>query len=243
MKFDVKSTPQRTLYNLINGLVAPRPIALVTSLSPEGRLNAAPFSSYNYLCINPPILGLGVAAKSVIDGKIEIKDTARNIERTGEFVVNVVTEDIAEKMNLCGVDFPSEISEPEMAGFTTEPSLVVRVPRLKESHAAFECKLYDTLKPGNNGARIILGSVVAVHVDDQFIDPGVPVPSPKGEAQGLVTPDPSPKRSGGPYIKAEELHSIGRMNGLSKYVRTRDAFFEVKRMNYEEWRTKQEKKP
>jgi flavin reductase (DIM6/NTAB) family NADH-FMN oxidoreductase RutF len=155
---------------------------------------------------------MGVAAKSVTDGQIELKDTARNIEQTGEYVVNVVTEDIAQKMNICGVDFPSEQSEPDIAGFTTEPSLVVKVPRLKESHAAFECKLYDTLKPGTAGARIILGSVVAVYVDDQYVDPA------------------------GPYIKAEELHSIGRMNGLSKYVHTRDAFFDVRRMNYEEWR-------
>jgi flavin reductase (DIM6/NTAB) family NADH-FMN oxidoreductase RutF len=215
MRFDVKNTPQRTIYSLINGLVAPRPIALVTTLSPNGLLNAAPFSSFNYLCINPPILGLGIAAKSVTDGKIEIKDTARNIEQTGEYVVNVVTEDIAQKMNICGVDFPSEISEPEMAGFTTEPSLVVKVPRLKESHAAFECKLYDTLKPGTAGSRIILGEVVAVYVDDQYMD------------------------EKGPYIKAEDLHSIGRMNGLSKYVHTRDAFFDVKRMNYEAWKGKQ----
>lgn len=215
MRFDVKSTPPRTLYNLINGLVAPRPIALVTTLSPQGLLNAAPFSSYNYLCINPPILGLGLAAKSILDGQILIKDTARNIEQTGEFVVNVVSEDIAEKMNICGVDFPSDQSEPEIAGFTTEPSLVVKVPRLKESHAAFECKLYDTLKPGNAGARIVLGSVVAVFVEDRFVDPA------------------------GPYIKAEDLHSIGRMNALSKYVRTRDAFFEVRRLNYAEWQEKQ----
>jgi flavin reductase (DIM6/NTAB) family NADH-FMN oxidoreductase RutF len=220
MRFDVKNTPQRTIYNLINGLVAPRPIALVTTLSPNGLLNAAPFSSFNYLCINPPILGLGVAPKGAASGQIEIKDTARNIEQTGEYVVNVVTEDIAQKMNICGVDFPSEISEPEMAGFTTEPSLVVKVPRLKESHAAFECKLYETLKPGTAGARIILGEVVAVYVDDQYLE----IPAEKGH---------------GPYIKAEDLHSIGRMNGLSKYVHTRDAFFDMKRMNYEEWKNQQ----
>ena len=216
MRFDIKNTPQRTIYNLINGLVAPRPIALVTTLSPNRLLNAAPFSSFNYLCINPPILGLGVAAKSFTDGKIEIKDTARNIEQTGEFVVNVVTEDIAEKMNICGVDFPSEMSEPEIAGFTTEPSLVVKVPRLKESHAAFECKLYDTLKPGDAGSRIILGSVVAVYVDDLFVD------KDKG------------------YINAQDLHSLGRMNSLNWYVKTEGAFTSIPRVNYAQW--KNEKK-
>jgi len=211
MRFDVQNTPIRTVYNLINGLVAPRPIALVTTLNPQGLLNAAPFSSFNYLCLNPPILGLGLAAKNTPPGQIEIKDTTRNIELTGEFVVNVVTEDIAQKMNICGVDFPSDQSEPQIAGFTTEPSLVVKVPRLKESHAAFECRLYETLKPGTAGSRIILGSVVAIYVDDQYVDPK------------------------GPYILAEELHSIGRMNGLNKYVHTRDAFLEITRMNYEQW--------
>jgi len=210
MQFDFKTTPQRTIYNLINGLVAPRPIALVISQSADGRLNAAPFSSYNYLCINPPILGLGISARP--NGDPNPKDTARNILETKEYVVNVVTEDIAEKMNLCGVDFPSDVNELEMAGLTTSPSLVVKPPRIQEAHAAFECQLDEVLTPGNAGSRIVLGSVVAAYVEDQFIDPQ------------------------GPYVLAEELHSIGRMNGLSKYVHTRDAFFEVKRMNYSQWR-------
>jgi flavin reductase (DIM6/NTAB) family NADH-FMN oxidoreductase RutF len=207
MNFEVKNTEKRVVYNLINGLVAPRPIALVTSMNAQGKVNAAPFSAYNYLCLDPPILGLGIAFKSGEgDG---LKDTARNIEQTREFVVNVVTEDIGEKMNICGVDFPPEVSEIEKAGFTTEKSLVVQPPRIKEAHAALECKLYETLKPGKS--RIILGEVVAVFVEDQFVDPK------------------------GPYILAQDLHSIGRMNGTSHYVRTHDAFFDITRLNYEQW--------
>lgn len=208
MKFDVGQIPKRTTYNLINGLVAPRPIALVTSLGPGNKLNAAPFSSYNYLYLDPPILGFGVAAPPA--GK-DLKDTARNIEQTGEYVVNVVTEDIGRQMNICGVDFPAEVSEVEMAGFTPEPSTVVKTPRIKEAHAALECRLYQMLKPGPGEARIVLGNVVAIFVEDRFVDPK------------------------GPYILAKELHSIGRMNGLSNYVHTRDAFYEIQRLNYELW--------
>jgi hypothetical protein len=114
------------------------------------------------------------------------KDTARNIRRTGEFVVNVVTEDIAEKMNICAADFPPGMSEVELAGFTTAPSQLVKPPRLAEAHAALE---------------------------DRYLDPS------------------------GPYIKADEMHSFGRMNGLGNYVRTRDAFMTIPRISYEEWKS------
>src|ERR1700690_4262750 len=117
MNFDVEKTRGRETYNLLIGLVAPRPIALVTSMNEDGRLNAAPFSAYNYLCTDPPIIGVGVTNRP--DQRFVPKDTARNIRRTGEFVVNVVTEDIAEKMNICATDFPPEMSEVELAGFTT----------------------------------------------------------------------------------------------------------------------------
>jgi flavin reductase (DIM6/NTAB) family NADH-FMN oxidoreductase RutF len=208
MQLDFQQITNREIYNLINGLVAPRPIALVTSLSPEGRLNAAPFSAYNYLCTHPPIIGIGIAARNA-EG--EMKDTSRNIEFTNEFVVNVVTEDIAQKMNICGIEFPSDVSELEMAGFTIAPSLIVKVPRIKEAHAALECRLYESLKP-RGAARIILGEVVAAYVEDRFIS------------------NPDHK-----YINAQELHSIGRMNALNNYVRTQDAFISIPRLNYEQW--------
>lgn len=207
MNFDFEKTEKRVIYNLINGLVAPRPIALVTTVNAKGQVNAAPFSSYNYMCLDPPILGLGLSAK--IGEEDGLKDTTRNIEETREFTVNVVTEDIGEKMNICGVDFPPEVSEVEKAGFTTAPSQLVKPPRLKEAHAALECRLYEILKPSKS--RIILGRVVAVFVEDRYVDPN------------------------GPYIKAEDLHAIGRMNALSNYVRTRDAFIHIQRMNYKDW--------
>lgn len=208
MIFDLETPKGRTSHNLLIGLVAPRPIALVTSRDEDGRLNAAPFSSYNYLCTDPPILGLGVTNRTP-GGPIP-KDTAWNIRRTGEFVVNVVTEDMMPKMNICATDFPADVNEVEMAGFTTTPSEVVKVPRIAEAHAALECREFTTMEIGRS--RIILGRVVSVFVEDRFIDPA------------------------GPYVRAEELHAIGRMNGLGAYVRTRDAFLMMPRLTFEEWK-------
>jgi flavin reductase (DIM6/NTAB) family NADH-FMN oxidoreductase RutF len=216
MQFDIDTIPGSSTYKLLVGLVAPRPIALITSVNEQGRLNAAPFSAYNYLCTDPPIVGIGVTNRPPAPGIDQFvpKDTARNIRRTGEFVVNVVTEDIAEKMNICATDFPAEMSEVEIAGFTTAPSQKIKVPRLAEAHAALECREYTTMEIGRS--RIILGRVVNIYVEDRYVDPA------------------------GPYIHADELHSIGRMNGLSNYVRTRDAFITIPRITYEEWKKRQQ---
>lgn len=208
MKFDLEAISASQIYKLLVGLVAPRPIALITSIDEQGRVNAAPFSAYNYLCTDPPIVGIGVTNRPG-EGHVP-KDTARNIRRTGEFVVNVVTEDIAEKMNICATDFPAELSEVEMAGFTTAPSEKVKAPRLAEAHAAMECREFTTMEIGRS--RIILGRVVSVFIEDQFVD------------------------ASGPYVKAEELHAIGRMNGIGNYVRTRDAFITIPRLSYKNWK-------
>jgi flavin reductase (DIM6/NTAB) family NADH-FMN oxidoreductase RutF len=208
MRFDLENSRKGEAYKLLTGLVAPRPIALITSMDEEGRLNAAPFSAYNYLCTDPPIIGVGVTNRP--DQEFVPKDTARNIRRTGEFVVNIVTEDIARQMNICATDFPAGMNEVEIAGFTLVPSQSVKVPRIGEAHAALECREYTTMEIGRS--RIILGRVVAVYVEDRFVDPA------------------------GPYIYAEELHSIGRMNGLGNYVRTRDAFLTIPRISYKQWK-------
>ena len=208
MIFEMDSTPVDHVYKLLIGLVAPRPIALVTSMNENGQMNAAPYSAYNYLCTDPPIVALGVMDRP--GGEFVPKDTARNIRRKGEFVVNVVTEDLAKAMNICATDFPAEVSELEMAGLETAPSSVVKVPRIARAHAALECVEHATIEIGRS--RIILGRVVAMYVEDEFVDPA------------------------GPYIKAEELHAIGRMNGLGSYVRTRDAFMNVPRIPYAEWK-------
>src|SRR3984885_2904025 len=127
MNFDIEKTKAREVYNLLIGLAALRPIALVTSMNEDGVLNAAPFSSYDYLCTDPPIIGMGVMDRPT--GGFVPKDTARNIRRTGEFVVNVVTEDLLQAMNICATDFPAEVDELERAGVKKRPSQFVKSPR------------------------------------------------------------------------------------------------------------------
>jgi flavin reductase (DIM6/NTAB) family NADH-FMN oxidoreductase RutF len=207
MDFDISAISAHQTYNLLIGLVAPRPIAWITSHDLDGRLNAAPFSAYNYVGTDPPIVAIGVGNRP--GREILGKDTARNIRNTREFVINIVNEDVAEKMNICAIDFPAGTNELEIAGLTTEPSSKISVPRIAEAPAAMECREITTMEIGRS--RVVLGQVVAMHVQDEFIDPA------------------------GPYIRAEALHAVGRMNGKGAYVKTRDAFFHIKRVTYEEW--------
>lgn len=212
MDFNFANTSTRQIYNLINGLVAPRPIAWITSLNASGQLNAAPFSAYNYMGIDPPVVAIGIANQPG-PGMIA-KRTAQNIRATGEFVINIVNESVGEIMNFTAIDFPSEIKASKLADLKTEPSLVVKVPRIAASPASLECREITTMEIGRN--RIVLGQVVAIHVKDEFVDPT------------------------GPYIRAEELHAIGRMNGLGAYVKTKDAFFQIPRMTYADWQKTQD---
>src|SRR6185312_4388159 len=207
MIFEVSKSAPRDIYNMMIGLVAPRPIAWVTGLAAQGRLNAAPFSAFNYVAIDPPMVAIGVAHRP--GHGLVPKDTGLNIRETGEFVVNIVCEEMAQQMNICAVDFPKGVNEVEVAGLRTEPSAVVKVPRLADAPACLECREHSTIQVGTS--NIVLGSVVAFHVQDRFIDPA------------------------GPYVKSEEVHAIGRMNGLGHYVRTRGAFFNMPRQTYKEW--------
>jgi flavin reductase (DIM6/NTAB) family NADH-FMN oxidoreductase RutF len=209
MDFDFAKLSPRDRYKLLGGLVIPRPIALVTSRSAEGHDNAAPFSFFNVLAEEPPIvvLGLGVAASG------GAKDTTNNIRDTGEFVVNLVDEPIAEAMNLCAVDFPPEVSEIAVAGLELLPAERVRAARIAQSPVHLECRRLMTLQPGRE-RYIILGEVVWLHVRDGIVDP----------ATLRVAPDFAP---------------IGRLFG-GGYVRTHDRF-ELPRLTFEEWRASQAK--
>ena len=212
-QFDFGAIPANQRYNLIIGLVAPRPIALVTSLSASGRVNAAPYSAFNYACVDPVLVTLGVAnrpdAQDPQSGLGVPKDTAQNIRVRGEFVVNIVNEAIAEAMNVCAIDFPPGVDELAEAGLTTASSTRVQVPRIAEAPASLECREVTTVEVGRS--RIVIGEVLCVHVRDEYLDPA------------------------GPYVKAELLGPGGRMNGAGNYVRTRDAFFKMGRIPYDEW--------
>jgi flavin reductase (DIM6/NTAB) family NADH-FMN oxidoreductase RutF len=181
-------------YPLLASLVTPRPIALVTSISPDGKVNAAPFSFFNLLGANPPICGFAPGDRD--DGSP--KDTALNIRATHEFVVNLVDESIAEKMNLCAASLPYGENELLHAGLTAAPSSVVKPPRIVESPASLECVEWGTLQIGGN--RVVIGLIKRLHLRDELFDA-------------------EKKR-----IRSEKLFTIGRMASPHWYCKTRERF-------------------
>ena len=162
LAFDFATLSAHDRYNLIIGLVTPRPIALVTSLNAAGRVNAAPFSAFNYAGTDPVLVTIGAgnrsAAAAASSGLPTPKDTAQNIRVRGEFVINVVNEALAAAMNVCAIDFPPDVDKLAQAGLTTAPSSRVRVPRIAEAPASLECREVATVERGRS--RIIVGEVL-----------------------------------------------------------------------------------
>ena len=159
MHFNMKNLEPRNRYKLLTGVIVPRPIALVTTLDLEGRVNAAPYSFFNAIGSDPPIVALG-------PGKA--KHTFRNIRTTQEFVVNLVSEQIMEAMNTTATDFPEGVNELEMAGLNIASSRQIKAPRILESPVSLECKLDTILEIGNN--RVVVAEVLEIHIADQFVD-------------------------------------------------------------------------
>lgn len=159
------------VYRLLIGSVVPRPIAWVTSLEPDtGIVNVAPFSFFTVCASHPPMLCFAVGSRP--DGSP--KDTARNIRATGEFVVNVVTEELAEAANLTSTPFPRHVSELVEVGLTPAPSSVVRPPRIAESPINMECRLERILELGRPPYvhSLVIGEVVRYHARDGLVDAG-----------------------------------------------------------------------
>jgi len=161
MELDLESKYAKRAYAILSSLVTPRPIAWVTTLGPDGVVNTAPFSFFNVLGANPPILGFCPGDRD--DGTP--KDTARNIRLSHEFVVNLVDEKTAEAMNHTAASLPYGVSELQSAGLTTAPSSSVKPPRIAESPASLECVEWGTLQIGGN--RL----VKCLHVRDELFDP------------------------------------------------------------------------
>jgi len=154
-------------YKLLIGLVFPRPIALVSTINANGVLNAAPFSFFNAVADEPPLVMLSFNRRT--DG--ELKDTVRNIRRTGEFVVNLVDEAIANSMVSAAQELPETDSEFAVAGFTPASSVAVAPPRIREAPASLECRLWQRIEVGHARA-IILGEVLHAHGRDGLLDAG-----------------------------------------------------------------------
>jgi flavin reductase (DIM6/NTAB) family NADH-FMN oxidoreductase RutF len=168
MIIDVTSTDVIAVYRAIVGVVTPRPIAWVTTVDEEGRVNLAPFSFYNAFGANPPVVVFSPTVRR--DGTK--KDTLLNLEAVGEFVLNAAVESLAEKMNATAKELPHGESEAEFAGLTLEPSIKVRPPRVAQSPVHMECRLRQIMSIGDGpiAANLVIGEVLLIHVDDAVLD-------------------------------------------------------------------------
>jgi flavin reductase (DIM6/NTAB) family NADH-FMN oxidoreductase RutF len=186
----------QNIYKLMVGVIVPRPIAFVSTISAEGIRNLAPFSFFTGISANPPVICFCPMIRGS-DGTR--KDTLRNIEAVKEFVVNVVSEEFAEQMNICSAEFSPDVDEFAMSGLTPVASDLVRPPRVKESHINMECRLVQIVNVSAKplGGSLVLGEVLRFHVDDALFDNF--------------------------KIDPEKLHAIGRMGGPT-YTRTTDRF-------------------
>ena len=196
---DQHSAPDN--YKLLTNLVVPRPIAWVTTQNADGVINLAPFSFFNAVSGNPIYLIVSVG----VNDAGEMKDTAKNILASGEFVVNMVTEELFDAMNVSAADFPEGESELAAANLHATPSVKVKPPRVAESQVSMECKLHSTQQLNKN--TLIVGEVVMFHVADHLM---------------------------GPRMYVNNFAPIGRMGSPSVYCRTTDRF-DVARISYAEW--------
>jgi len=194
MELDLLGEHADRAYAVLAGLVMPRPIAWVTTLNEDGSVNAAPFSFFNVFGDDPPLLIFAPGDRA--DGTP--KDTALNAKRSGEFVVNLVSEQLREAMNGTAATLAHGVSEIGHVGLATAPSSVVSPPRIAAAPASLECKVHSIQEIGSN--RLILGIVHRVHVQDELID-----------AEKL-------------RIHQEIYHPVGRMGSPSWYCHTRDLF-------------------
>jgi flavin reductase (DIM6/NTAB) family NADH-FMN oxidoreductase RutF len=192
---DPESAGFPNVYKVMVGSIVPRPIAFVSTISPEGIYNLSPFSFFTGASANPPM----VCFCPIRNAAGQRKDTLNNIESSGEFVVNIVSEEFGEQMNATSAEFPPEVDEFQVAGLTPVACDIVKAPRVKESHVSMECKLFQIFELSRRplGGSIVAGEIVRLHVDDAYID------------NFRIDPD--------------KLSAIGRMAG-NTYVRTKDRF-------------------
>jgi flavin reductase (DIM6/NTAB) family NADH-FMN oxidoreductase RutF len=197
MEIDPANIPWKSMYKLMIGSILPRPIGWISSINAEGQANLAPFSFFNAVCPDPPTVLFCPSIRSV-DGAQ--KDTLNNVRATGEFVVNIVTEELAAAMNLTSTEFPPEVDEIKSAGLTPVPSYVVHPPRVGESPIHYECRVVKILDIGDTpgGGSIVVGRVMRLHVSDEVL-------------------------IGGDKIELTSLKPVGRLAG-SGYCRITDTF-------------------
>jgi flavin reductase (DIM6/NTAB) family NADH-FMN oxidoreductase RutF len=195
MIIDPASLERRDLNALINGLVYPRPIAWVSTVGADGSRNLAPFSFFNAFSFQPPTVGIGPGSRQGVN-----KDSLRNIKETGEFVVNVVNEELARTVNLTSAEFDPEVDEWEVTGIEGASSEIVCPEHVAASPVSFECRVKEIVELGTEempSNSLVIGSVLRIHVIDEALDGYRPRP--------------------------EVLNLVGRMGG-PLWCTTRDRF-------------------
>lgn len=205
MRFDADQAGPGIVYKLLTATITPRPIAWVVTQDAGGVVNAAPYSFFNAMGANPPTVAIGMQA----DPERGFKDSARNILATGQFVVNLVPEQLADAMNLTAVDAPVGVDELQLAGLTPVPSDHVAPPRIAESPVALECENLSSVVTGPH-QTVVIGRVLAIHIDDAFV-----LDADRGHVDGAA------------------LNLIGRAHGPS-YIRTGDRF-DMTRPDWKSW--------
>jgi len=201
MQIDPAQQSAADSYKLLTNLVVPRPIAWVSSQNQNGLINLAPFSFFNAVGSNPLYIIISIGQNEAGNPK----DTARNILENGEFVVNLVTEEVFTAMNISAADFPPDQSELEAAHLQTAPSLRIKTPRVAEAQASLECKLFSAQPLG--AYTLFIGEVVMFHVADYLV---------------------------GPRLHINNFAPLGRLGSPSVYCRTTDRF-DIPRVSYKEW--------
>lgn len=167
MKILASSLNPEQTYKLMTGIVVPRPIAWITTLSPTGLVNLAPFSCYTIVSNKPPMIGVNIGRKAGVR-----KDTGRNIHESGEFVVNIANEDLLDPLHQSAVEYPEDVSEVELLGLRTLPSDSIAVPRLEAVPVSLECRLHSITPFGETGAEFYVGEVLALHIRDEIVRNG-----------------------------------------------------------------------
>lgn len=194
MKVDPRNPGTYNMHELGASLIVPRPIAWVSTVGPDGAFNAAPYSAFARVSSRPFLVSVSVALR-----KGEKKDTLKNIEFAGDFVINVVNDELALAMNKTAADFPYGVDEIEKAGLTAVAGEMVKSPRIAEAPASFECKVERIIELGEpgRGNSLVLGEVVLIHVQDGLIKDGV--------------------------VRPEDLKPLGRLGG-DLYCHIKDVF-------------------
>jgi flavin reductase (DIM6/NTAB) family NADH-FMN oxidoreductase RutF len=171
MEIQIGTTPWQMVYKLLIGSVVPRPIGWISSIDEDGHVNLAPFSFFNVVCANPPHILFCPMIRSTDQ---QVKDTLYNVRQTGEFVVNIVTEDLAEAMNVTSAELPHEVDEFAVANLITAPSVAVSPPRVAKSPVHFECKVAKIVDIGDmpGGGSVVIGRIIHIHVSEQVLIDG-----------------------------------------------------------------------